>query len=60
MSAVKIFFEVDGAIKPFTFNNNAQGQQALGELIFNSLADHEAYIMITPDDLNELVEELNG
>lgn len=55
---MKINFERDGENSNYEFTNDTNGMRALGELIFIALEDgHAAYIMITPNDLEDLAEE---
>jgi hypothetical protein len=56
---IKIFYERDGEISKMCFDDDKVGHLALGEIIASSLESHAAYIMITPDDVEELIEETN-
>jgi len=55
--SIKIFFETDDSSTSYSFDEDEKGQRALGDLVFATLKGHCAYIMITPDDADEIMEE---
>lgn len=58
---MKVFFESDNGNSQYTFTDDKAGQLALGELVFTAIQDgHAAYVMITPDDIDELIEDSDG
>lgn len=55
---VKIFYERDGEeARSMSFDRSPDGCKALGEMIIQHLEGHTSYIMISPDDMEELMEE---
>lgn len=58
--SIKLNFERDGEISDYEFTNDTNGMRALGELVFIALEGHAAFIMITPNDLEDLAEEENA
>jgi hypothetical protein len=54
---VKIFFETDSESTQYQFTKDTNGMRGLGELVFAALERHATYVMISPDNLEEIAED---